>query len=86
MKRSVVRGHHIYKGMWTPYNGEELTTMLERDNNHDQYAVAVLKNVVGHVPREIYRISCHFIRSGGNIKCRITGKCKFGKGLEVPCL
>ena len=82
---SVVRGHHIYKSVWTPYSGEVLTVEPE---TRDQYAVAILNNdsVVGHVPREMSRICYYFIRSGGSIDCKITGKRKVGKGLEVPCL
>lgn len=54
-KESVVRGHHVYKAVWTPCNGEILALEPERTNEHDQYAVAVLKDnshvyVVGHVP------------------------------------
>ena len=85
---SVVRGHHIYKSVWTPYNGEVLTVEPETGNEHDQYAVAILNNdnVVGHVPREMSRICYYFIRSGGSIDCKITGRRKVGKGLEVCCL
>ena len=58
-KESVVRGHHIYKTVWTPVIGEELPVEREEDNQHDQHAVAVVKNgdIVGHMPRSIlYRI------------------------------
>ena len=51
-KESVVRGHHIYKikTVWTPVIGEELPVEREEDNQHDQHAVAVVKNgdIVGH--------------------------------------
>ena len=52
---SVVRGHHIYKSIWTPLIGEVLTAELEEDNTEDQYAVAVIRagTIVGHVPREL---------------------------------
>ena len=45
---SVIRGHHVYKSVWTPEVGEELST--EDGNEHDKYAVAVIKDgyVVGH--------------------------------------
>ena len=58
-KESVVRGHHIYKTVWTPVIGEELPVEREEDNQHDQHAVAVVKNgdIVGHIPRSIpYRL------------------------------
>ena len=49
-KMSVIRGHHIYKSVWTPFIEEELMVEAEDGNEH---AVAVKKDgcVVGHVPR-----------------------------------
>ncbi len=87
-KESVVRGHHIYKSSWTPVLGEELLLKREEGNQHDEYAVAVLRNgaVVGHMPRCISRVSWFFLRRGGKISCKITGKRKLGVGLEVPCV
>ena len=62
VKRSV-RGHHVYKCIWSPCVGEPLEAFCEEDNERDKYAVAVHLNncltVVGHVPREITR-TCHF--------------------------
>ena len=40
---SVIRGHHIYKSRWTPLLGETLNTCLELDNEHDKYAVSIVK-------------------------------------------
>ena len=39
---SVVRGHHVYKTIWTPVVGEMLLLKTEDNNEHDLYAVAVL--------------------------------------------
>ena len=79
---SVVRGHHVYKSIWTPRVGEVLPTEVEDDNDEDVYAIAVLRGsvVVGHVPRTFSRIFYFFI-----VRCEITGRRKFGVGLEVPC-
>ena len=33
--QSVVGGHHVYKCVWTPVNGEELCVIPEDNNNHD---------------------------------------------------
>ena len=87
-EESVIRGHHIYKRIWTPRIGEQLTTEIDHNNLCDRYAVAVTKDdkIVGHVPRELARISYHYISHGGEITCEVTGKRKFGKGLEVPCV
>ena len=40
---SVVRGHHIYKSIWTPALAEELLVEPENDNEHDIYTVCVKK-------------------------------------------
>ena len=44
---------------WSPSIGEELCCEVEEDNTFDRYAVAVTKDgrVVGHVPRELARLS-----------------------------
>ena len=83
---SVVRGHHIYKSVWTPVIGETLTLQREDGNLEDEYAVAIMKTgtVVGHVPRELSRIF-FFLQHSGTIQCIITGHRKRGLGLEVPC-
>ena len=33
--QSVERGHHVYKCVWTPVNGEELCVMPEDNNDHN---------------------------------------------------
>ena len=85
-KESVLRGHHVYKHIWTPQIGEELVTEIEEDNYHDSYAVAVMLGgiTVGHLPREMSRVCYPY--SMVEKLCRITAKRKRGKGLEVPCV
>ena len=84
---SVVRGHHIYKTIWTPYIGEKLPLDAEDNNLHDRHAVAVIRNgtVVGYMPRNLLPLSWFFFKNGGSIDCEITGHRKCGNGLEVPC-
>lgn len=84
---SVVRGHHVYKSIWTPVLGEELLVEQEHGNEHDRYAVSVKKNdmIVGHLPRSLSRVSWFFLSHRGKIECVITGRRKLGLGLEVPC-
>ena len=85
---SVVRGHHVYKSVWTPLLGERLLVRPETGNNHDKYTVSVVKHggIVGHLPRELSRTVWHFILHGGQVTCEVTGKRKLGNGLEVPCI
>lgn len=68
--------------------GEELVVIAEDDNEHDDYAVAVIKDgcVVGHVPRSISKVSWFFLKRGSHTLCRVTGNRKRGVGLEVPCV
>jgi len=59
---STVRGHHVYKALWSPDIGEELPVQCEVSNIHNDFTVAVLKNsnTVGHVPQEISRV-CWYV-------------------------
>ena len=87
-KDSVVRGHHVYKIYWTPVVGEELTLATEDDNEHDEHAVSVMKDgyIVGHVPCSLSKVSWFFLKRGGRITCRITGKRKLLLGTcHVHC-
>ncbi len=70
-----VRGHHIYKAVWTPAVGEMLLLEPEHSNVHDPQAVAVVKsgNTVGHALRGVARVFYFFIRHEGTITCEITG-------------
>lgn len=72
---SCIRGHHVYKSVWTPTLGEELECRREGDNNFDGYAVAVLRRgvVVGHIPRKISALSSIFLQRNGQITCVVTG-------------
>ena len=89
LHESVIRGHHIFKEIWTPRTGEILLVRMETGNVHDWRAVAVLAldgTVVGHVPREVSRVFWHYLGHCGKISCEVTGRRKHGKGLEVPCI
>jgi len=53
LHESVIRGHHIFKGMWTPRTGEIVQVRQKAGNPHDLNAVALLKAdvmVAGRVP------------------------------------
>ena len=89
---SCVRGHHVYKAIWTPKLNEELLCRREPGNKEDLHAVATMKDdvVVGHVPRKISTLCSSFIKRGGSIVCKVTGERRYSYdlkqgGLEVPC-
>ena len=50
-KTSMIRGHHIYKSVWTPIIEEQLVLEAQDDNEYSKYAIGVMKNgcVVKHV-------------------------------------
>ena len=56
---SVIRGHHVFKHIWTPYVGEILALQQEVGNEHDRFAVAVTAlpaaTIVGR--DKLYRIT-----------------------------
>ena len=91
---SCVRGHHIYKAIWDPFEGEELVCHKEENNSHDPYAVAVMKgdSIVGHVPRKISAACLLFLEKEDTTNtCTITGKRCYSsnlpqRGLQVPCI
>lgn len=85
---SVIRGHHVYKSIWTPVIGETLHVRIEENNEYDRFAVSVLREdeIVGHIPQEISRLFSSFLNRGGAVTAEVTGKRIHGKGLEVPCL
>ena len=84
---SVIRGHHVFKSVWTPYIGETLPLNIEEGNSHDPNAVAIMRYtaVVGHVPREISRVFYFFLTHDGTINAEVIGYRRFGRGLEDPC-
>ena len=87
----VIRGHHVYKSIWTPIVGQELDVRAEANNVRDSRAVATFLGgrVVGHLPIEFSNVAWHFLQYGGRILCVVTGNRKRSevrsKGLEVPC-
>ena len=71
---SVIRGHHIYKDIWTPFVSEILCVEQEAHNTADHFAVAVVKDetVVGHVPHKVLHLVWHFIEHDGTVTCEVN--------------
>ena len=40
---SILRGHHVYKSLWTPVMNEELNVQIEDSNTFDEFAVAMVE-------------------------------------------
>ena len=88
---SVVRGHHIYKDVWIPKIGEILEAKKDTREEvvaNDKYAIGLYKadKLVGHIPIEISRLSCHFLNesSENRIQGVVIGKITREVGLVVP--
>ena len=90
---AMVRGYHVYRGIWNAALGEQLPCQREPMNSKDPFAVAVVKSqvAVGHIPRKISSICSMFLRHGGTICCRVTVSRRYSQdlpqgGLEIPCM
>ena len=94
--QSLIRGHHIYKIVWSPYKGE---TMIAQPDNRDEaqendkYAVGIYKKnndgskeLVGHVPVEFSSLLHHFLQASAEhcINVEVIGKRKREVELVVP--
>ena len=86
-----VRGCHAYINSWNPKVGDEnLELVLEEDNEHDDFAVAIKfeDRIVGHVPKNLSKIMNRFTKIPScSLRCKLTGKRVnrgAGYGLEIP--
>ena len=89
---TMVRGFHIYKGIWENELDKELPCQKEPVNIDDPFAVAVMKSgiILGHVPRKISSVCSLFLDRNGSITCRVTGHRRYlhdlpQGGMEIPC-
>ena len=93
-----IKGHHVYKEIWTPELGEYLEVQCEPENPVDKYAVCLKTSngtTVGHLKKgksgRFAKTIFYFLRSHSQASCtaKVTGK-RFnlggGEGLQVPCI
>ena len=84
---SVIRGHHIYKSVWTPTLGEKLNCREDdrkEAKQHDEYAIGTYleantgSELVGHVPMELsYLIYTYLIAYDDNeVSAKVTRRVK----------
>ena len=52
---TFIKGHHVYKDIWTPKQGEQLDVLMEHDNQMERFAVCVKINekIVGNLKKGI---------------------------------
>ena len=85
--QSIIRGHHVYKNVWSPCKGE--TVIAQPDNRdetqeNDKYGVGIYKKndgakeLVGHAPVEFSKLLYHFLHASAEncINIEIIGKIK----------
>ena len=77
-----LRGYHEYRAIWTPALHKILPTIHERSNPYDRYAIAacarnslpgtlVVESTVGHLPREISRLTRFIMLHGAIVVVKI---------------
>ena len=96
---TVIRGHHIYKSVWKPCDGEMLNSICVKDKRgeameYDKNAIGVYrtpseseqKMLVGHVPIELSSLMNNFLKANDSNKlvAKVSGKRKREVGLVVP--
>ena len=73
---AAVRGFHYYGRFWVPKPSQKLNCFYEPDNPFDEFAIKVCEEghevPVGHLPREISRVTKFFIDRGANITVTLT--------------
>ena len=90
-----IKGHHVYKDIWTPKQCEQLDVLMEPDNRMDKFAVCVKINekIVRHLKKgtsgRFVKTIFYFLRSDtySSALAKVTGKsCNLGdgEGMQVP--
>ena len=90
---SAIRGYHFYNSTWLPEKGQKLDCTCEPDSMFDWFAIKVCDksdNIVGHLPKEVSRITKFLLNRGATITAEITSDLQRRSplaqgGLEVPC-
>ena len=90
---AAVRGYHFFKRVWTPKESERLNCQFEENNPFDQFAIKTVTGsglTVGHLPKEISRVTKYLIDRGANVTVQLTSthyrrSPLVQGGLEIRC-
>ena len=91
---SAVRGYHYYRKYWSPKEHETLNCYHEPGNPFDIFAIKTCSHgslqPVGHLPREISRLTKFILDRGAEVEAKLTSnqyRCSpiTQGGLEIPC-
>ena len=67
---AAVRGYHYYKQFWNPVKSEELRCSHEEFNLYDIKVIHQNGKAVGHLPRELSRVTKFFLDRGVTMLCK----------------
>ena len=90
---AAVRGYHFYWRVWQPKKNEKLICLHEPGNAFDRFAIKTTSEnweTVGHLPKEISRITKYFLDRGASLYCKLSSE-HFRRsplvqgGLEIEC-
>lgn len=90
---AAVRGFHYYRRFWKPKENEKLDCMHEPGNVFDRFAIKTVDErgeTVGHLPKEISRVTKYFLDRGFSMYCKLTSRHYRRSplvqgGLEIKC-
>ena len=74
---AAVRGFHRYRNFWKPKENEKLDSFYEEHNPYDQFAIKTVTSdgmIIGHLPREITRITKFFLDHGAVMQVELSSK------------
>jgi len=91
---ATVRGYHFYRKIWKPRENERLRCLFEENNPYDRYAIKTVTSegvIVGHLPREISRVTKYFMDRGATVSLKLTSRHYRRSplvqgGMEIACL
>ena len=91
---NAVRGYHYYRKYWSSKEHETLNCYHEPGNPFDIFTIKTCSHgslqPVGHLPREISRLTKFILDRGPEVKAKLTSnqyRCSpiTQGGLEIPC-
>ena len=87
---ATVRGYHYYKQFWNPVKNEELRCSHEEFNLYDIKVIHQNGKTVGHLPRELSRVTKLFLDRGVTMYVNLSAghyilSPLVQAGMEIPC-
>ena len=91
---AAVRGYHYYRRFWKPEEKQKLNCMHELNNPYDRFTIKLVTlngETVGHLPKELSRITKFYLDRGASMHVALTSKHYRRSplvqgGIEIACL